>query len=135
MRDDRAGAAARHRHVQLAFALPELVSGRGGLCSFLPWHIGPARELVQITSNPRVPWWSTGVSLVQLWAAIELIRSTERRRLAATLYGALSTAVTIWLIWPQMFQLDGIVGSGTHLDSDRRSLLKPPAGSRFRIAT
>ena len=97
---------------QLAFALPDLVYGRDGLSGSLPWNIAPASELLQIATNPRVPWWSTGVSLLQLWAAVELIRSTERRRLAATLYGAVSTAVTIWLSWQQMMELDGIVGSG-----------------------
>lgn len=97
---------------QLAFALPELVYGRDGLSSLIPWQSTPARELVLVANNPRLPWWSAGASILQAWAAIELIRSTERRRLAAILYGAASTAVTFWLLWPQLFELDGLVGSG-----------------------
>jgi hypothetical protein len=40
------------------------------------------------------------MSALQLWAAAELIRMTDRHRLAATLYGAVATLVTVYVYWP-----------------------------------
>jgi hypothetical protein len=64
----------------------------------------------------RSPWWSVGLAGVQLWAGIELVRMTERHKLAAMIYGAVTIAVTLYLIWPLADQLDSlfadVLGSG-----------------------
>jgi hypothetical protein len=56
----------------------------------------------------RSPWWSVGLSGVQLWAGIELVRMTERHKPAAMIYGAVTIAVTLYLIWPLASKLDSL---------------------------
>jgi hypothetical protein len=58
----------------------------------------------------RSPWWSVGLSGVQLWAGIELVRMSERHKLAAMIYGAVTIAVTLYLIWPLANKLDSLFG-------------------------
>jgi hypothetical protein len=54
----------------------------------------------------RSPWWSVGVALAQLWAAVELINMTDRHRLAANVYGVIAAVVTAYLYWPMVKDLD-----------------------------
>jgi hypothetical protein len=64
----------------------------------------------------RSPWWSVGLSGVQLWAGIELVRMTERHKPAAMIYGAVTIAVTLYLIWPLANRMGSlfadVLGSG-----------------------
>lgn len=65
----------------------------------------------------RSPWWSVGVALAQLWAAIELIGMTDRYKLAATIYGAVAGAVTIYIYLPQLEAMKRLVGAGMSVES------------------
>jgi len=67
-------------------------------------------ELSAVLQDPRWPWWIAAMTPVQLWAAVELIHATRRQRLAATLYGALSSAITLYLFWPHMLWLSETLG-------------------------
>lgn len=50
----------------------------------------------------RSPWWGIGLGLVQIWAAVELVRMSDRWKLAATIYGVVATLVTVYLFWPML---------------------------------
>ena len=72
-------------------------------------------DLLLATAGPdavdhltRSPWWSVGVGGLQLWAGIELIRMSERHKLAAMLYGLVSVGVVLYLVWPAMDSLDEV---------------------------
>ncbi len=56
----------------------------------------------------RSAWWSVGIGGLQLWAGIELIRMSERHKLAAMIYGGVTTAVTIYLVLPVIDRLDAV---------------------------
>jgi hypothetical protein len=66
----------------------------------------------------RSDWWNVGVSLAQIWAAVELIGMTDRFKIASIAYGAIATVVTIYLYWPmikmfdQLFSFGGLGGGG-----------------------
>ena len=64
-----------------------------------------------MTDAVRSPWWSVGIAAAQMWAAIELIGMTDRHRVAATVYGAIATLVTVYVYWPMFKDLGGM-GSG-----------------------
>ena len=59
----------------------------------------------------RSPWWGIGLALVQVWAAIELVRMSDRWRLAANIYGVVATAVTVYLFWPMLKELTNSVSA------------------------
>jgi hypothetical protein len=48
----------------------------------------------------RSPWWNVGVCVLQIWAGYELVRMSPQARAIATIYGAIGTAVTLYLAWP-----------------------------------
>jgi len=58
----------------------------------------------------RSPWWSVGLALAQLWAALELIGMTDRHRVAGTAYGVIGTVVTLYLNWPAIKGLRALGG-------------------------
>jgi hypothetical protein len=62
----------------------------------------------------RSPWWSVLMASVQLWAAWELITMSDRHKIAASAYGALGVALTLYLIWPIFSYLRdfGTIGYG-----------------------
>lgn len=99
--------------LQLALAVARPLYGLEPWSAEPDWPPGVSiYHLTEIVAGPRWPWWAAGIGVVQLWAAIELIRATGRQRLAATIYGGFSTAVTMYLIWPQLQQLDSMIGDG-----------------------
>jgi hypothetical protein len=64
----------------------------------------------------RSPWWSVGASVAQLWAGVELLNMSERRRIAVNIYGAIAIAVALYLYWPiltSLEQLTSLVDFGT----------------------
>lgn len=56
----------------------------------------------------RSPWWAVGVGMLQLWAGIELIRMSERHKIAAMVYGVASIAVIAYLVWPMVDSMENI---------------------------
>ena len=66
------------------------------LFGFLPQSLGHS------------PWWNVGVSGLQVWAAVELIRMSDQHRVAATTYGIVHTALTLYVYMPLIEQLDHI---------------------------
>ncbi len=101
--------------LQLALAVGDslLVTSGYSLWESWPPDLGDENRfyLGYIASGPRWPWWVVGISLAQLWAAVELIRASPRQRLAATIYGALSAIITLYLIWPQLDLLSTAIGN------------------------
>lgn len=59
----------------------------------------------------RSSWWSVATSGLQLWAGAELVRMSERHRLAAMIYGIITTAVILYQLWP-------IIGSAEYIFAD-----------------
>lgn len=77
-------------------ALRGPVSSMGGM--FDAGFFGGSSALV--TKLGRSPWWAVGIAGLQLFAAIELIRMSDRYRIAASIYGAIAIAVTIYIYMP-----------------------------------
>ncbi len=50
-------------------------------------------------------WWMIGVSGLQVAAGLELIGMSDRHRIVATAYGAVTMVVTTYLWWPVISQL------------------------------
>jgi hypothetical protein len=73
-------------------ALALLGGSGGGGGGFSPAELAAAAG--------RSPWWGVGLALVQVWAAIELVRMSDRWKVAATVYGVVATLVTVYLFWP-----------------------------------
>ena len=83
----------------LSFGLPGALS---------PHHVhgldelgGPLGALsgVVAASAGNSPWWGVGVAALELWAAIELVRMSELHRIAASAFGAIAAAVTVYQNW------------------------------------
>lgn len=68
-----------------------------------------AQDLEGIGSLARSSWWSVGTSALQFWAGIELVRMSERHKLAAMIYGVVSSVVTLYLVWPMIDTLDHVL--------------------------
>jgi len=92
--------------LQLGLALPGLISGPDFLPSLASLDGLGGPGLADIPFRPRSPWWSIGTGAVQLWAALELIHMTDRHRMAATIYGGLSSVVATYVMWPELRQLE-----------------------------
>jgi hypothetical protein len=54
------------------------------------------------------PWWTIGLSALQLWAGFELIRMSELHRIAATAFGVVTAAITIYFWWPMISHMSEI---------------------------
>lgn len=52
--------------------------------------------------------WGVLLAALQLWAGLELVAMTERHRLAATVYGVVGTALTIYLNLPLLEDLESM---------------------------
>jgi hypothetical protein len=63
-------------------------------------------------------WWMVGVASLQLWAAIELIRMTDRFRLAASLYAVVAIAITGYQCWAYFGALDAILETSAGVGPD-----------------
>lgn len=73
---------------------------------------------VLITAGPdavehagRSEWWSVGVGGLQLWAGVELIRMSQRHKLAAMIYAVVSIGVVLYLVWPAIDSFEQIFSS------------------------
>ncbi|HEY1814144.1 MAG TPA: hypothetical protein VGG74_17455 [Kofleriaceae bacterium] len=47
-------------------------------------------------------WWSVGLVVLEGWAGFELVRMSPHSKIIATVYGAVSVAVTLYLEWPTL---------------------------------
>jgi hypothetical protein len=47
-------------------------------------------------------WLSIIISLAQSWAALALVRMNDDYKLAPTVYGLVATALTLYMVWPQL---------------------------------
>ena len=59
----------------------------------------------------RPAWWLVGLSGLQLWAGIELVRMSDRYRIVGTIYGAVSIAVALYVYMPVFKSLRGMFDS------------------------
>jgi len=95
--------------VSLAYTLPAQVF----LGAELREMRGSMSEMGMLGSifNPVMghsPWFGIGLSAFQLWAGIELIRMGELHRIAATAFGAVATAVNLYIFWPMISNLGSL---------------------------
>ncbi len=104
--------------VELARAIPAALFDVRLLSESLTLISGAGPAAGEIVA--RSEWWSVAVAAVQLWAALELVRMTDRYRAAATVYGVLALAIASYQHWP--------------LFLGARDVLTNPELSVFRIA-
>jgi hypothetical protein len=91
---------------QLALAVPSILRPEDAFTMAGDWpRFLDGYELGFVMGDIGWPWWVAAITPFQLWAAIELIHATRRQRLAATLFGGLSSAITLYLFWPHMVRL------------------------------
>lgn len=90
--------------VGLASALPGALFGlEGNLANMRGAELFAQGDLA--AAFGRSQWWSVVVGGVQVWAAFELINMTERWKSATMIYGAIATAVTLYVCLPLFKQL------------------------------
>lgn len=108
-----------------------LIHGAYGLATALA-QTGSADSVATISalltgsvSQPVVEtpsaWWNVALCGLQLAAAIELVRMSDRHKLVTTVYGVASAAASIYLMWPTVSRLFAQVA--------------PSLGSAFPLAT
>jgi hypothetical protein len=68
----------------------------------------------EMAERVRSPLWAVGVAIAQVWAGLELVNMTDRYRLAASVYGAFASLVTLYVSWPEL-QAMGQLGDTTSL--------------------
>jgi hypothetical protein len=96
---------------QLSLALPAALCGQGELTHALRAFDLFDTGMGDLAGAGRSTWWSVGIGMTQVWAGLELIHMTDRHRLAATIYGAVASLVTLHLMWPGPGQLEGLASS------------------------
>jgi hypothetical protein len=78
---------------------------------------GEINELNQLAgamgskSSPSL-WLGLGVAALQTFAGFELVRMSDRHRIATTIYGAVAVVAMGYQFWPVISQLDMLVGMG-----------------------
>lgn len=86
--------------LQVAFLLPFVLTGSGAVREALfaldPLRTGAAMAVPADGSS----WLTVGVAAVQVWAGFELVRMSDRHRLAATFYGVVASLVALLHSWP-----------------------------------
>jgi hypothetical protein len=85
-----------HALAPLLLDIPEY--GAGLIAAMDAWDMAPAGHS---------PWLFLAVSGLQLWAAIELCAMSSRARLAASIYGGVTIALTLYVLWPVLRELGG----------------------------
>lgn len=105
--------------ISLGCSLPALLLGHGEAFQGMGRDGGGmgteqlAQMMTMLTPEQgHSPWWSIGIWAAELWAAIELIRMSELNRIAATAFGAIVTAVTLYMNWPAISHLSEIMREG-----------------------
>ncbi|HKE17350.1 MAG TPA: hypothetical protein VKB80_20890 [Kofleriaceae bacterium] len=88
----------------LAVALPASLF-LGDAWNTLPPDGFPHGSLLLLVAGSHSTWWWVGVGMAQVWAGLELVHMTDRHRLAPTIYGVIATAVTLYVMWPELGQM------------------------------
>jgi hypothetical protein len=65
----------------------------------------------EMAERVRSPWWAVCVAITQVWAGLELVNMTDRYRLAASVYGAFASLVTLYVSWPQLQAMGQLGGT------------------------
>ncbi|HWM87419.1 MAG TPA: hypothetical protein VNO33_16315 [Kofleriaceae bacterium] len=98
--------------LQLALTLPSALFGKGELSLDLFSLLGTLQgDDAGMAAYGRSGWWSVGTALAQVWAGLELVHMTDRHRMAATVYGAVASLVTLYVMWPQLQDLEAALGA------------------------
>ena len=82
----------------LSFALPAVLESHHGAGELMRGPFAMLGRLAAAEAGSS-PWWAVGVTALELWAAIELIRMSELHRIAASAFGAIAAAVTVYQNW------------------------------------
>jgi hypothetical protein len=69
-----------------------------GLSAFAPPSLGHS------------PWWMIGMAALQIWAAVELVRMTDRHKIVGTIFGAVSIGVTLYVYYPLLKNIGSLIG-------------------------
>jgi hypothetical protein len=93
----------------LALGVHQLAGAAIGALAGQPdMSAGPAlgglggESAAELADSVRSPWWAVCVAMTQVWAGLELVHMTDRYRLAASIYGAFASLVTLYISWPQL---------------------------------
>jgi hypothetical protein len=81
-----------------------LMSGSGGTSDFM--MLGNL-----LGGDFHSNWWNIGVSGLQVYAGIELVRMSDSHRVVATFCGAVTALVNCYLWWPQLESFNEIFGA------------------------
>ncbi|HTJ41310.1 MAG TPA: hypothetical protein VL463_04415 [Kofleriaceae bacterium] len=98
--------------LSISFALPTALLAPGNGAEAMSMRGNPFGELTGLLGAQmgHSPWWGVGLAALQLWAAIELVRMSELHRIAASAFGALAAAVTLYFDWPLISHLGSMRG-------------------------
>ena len=91
--------------LQLSTAVPAALFGTDASNVLLALGGLSGRDMADLAAGARSSWWSVGVGMAQVWAGLELVHMTDRHRLAPTIYGVIATVVTLYVVWPQLQQM------------------------------
>lgn len=99
--------------LQLGVALPSAIFGGPDTAhALLSLASGVSTgDLAELGTGARSTWWSVGMAMAQVWAGVELVYMTDRHRLAPTIYGVIASVVTIYVMWPQLQQLESYLAA------------------------
>ncbi len=113
--DMLAGDGAVHRRAPDAgltglgwFLLAHSMIGMFGVASTVFGSALPAGKFALFLSvEGHSPWWSVGVTCLEVWAGYELVRMSRLRRIVPNAFGAIGAVITIWVSWPILQNLTG----------------------------
>lgn len=83
-----------HAAYNLTFAVPGLFSQMSG-------ELGRVLAILD-GADGHSQWWTIGINMFQIWAGYELIRMSIHHRVIVTAYAITTTALTLYLAWPQL---------------------------------
>ncbi len=88
-----------HAAYSLTFLIPGMITDD------MPGQVARIFDLFDGNSG-RSPWWSVGIGMFEIWAGYELIRMSPHHRIIATAYAVTASALTIYLFWPVLRELE-----------------------------
>jgi hypothetical protein len=105
--------------ISLPGALITALSGQTSDSFQLLAGLGPGGAGDQIAVGGASAWLGVGICLAQLWAAVELIRMTDRYKMAASVYAAAALATTLYVYWPMIQALGHMDGAFARFFQER----------------
>jgi hypothetical protein len=87
-----------------SLVIPQLLMGAGGHDAHSDFG-----EVLSVVSGAgdHSPWFSLGAAVLQLWAGVELVRMSPQARTIANVFGVISGAVAVYMMWPILSSLRG----------------------------